>query len=94
MKIVFYLNQMMMLKRRWNKFTASNSSLKSKLKSLSKEKDSIDKAAEELFERCQMYESQWDQMFRQQENINEIIREIENEWKERLDAKEREVVSL
>ena len=66
------------------------SNLKSKVKEISKEKAVIDKAAEELFERCQLYEGQCEQLMKQQDNMNQIISEIEAEWKDRLDSRDRE----
>lgn len=42
--------------------------LKNKVKNISKEKDQIDSAAEDLFERCQMYETQYEQLIKYKEN--------------------------
>ena len=47
--------------------------LKGKNKELKKEKKEIDSAAEDLFERCKMYESQWEELLKYKENTDEII---------------------
>jgi len=57
-----------------SKNTQKYKALKSKNKELKLEKEEIDSAAEDLFERCKLYEAQWEELLKYKENTDEIIR--------------------